>query len=180
MYNHLTRISDMEYLLFPLAVILSILGVAGCIIPVLPGPPIAFVGVLIVYFTTAEVPGSAIVIYGIITLVTVILDYIVPMLGVKYFGGTRSGKLGCFIGSLAGLFFMPWGIIAGPFFGALIGEIIGESNMRDALMSGLGSLLGFLVGVTLKIVVCLYFAWVTMSSIVSYLLLIGIAGCCRL
>ncbi len=160
----------MEYLFLFLAVVLLILGLAGCIIPVMPGPPIAFVGLLIVYFITEEISGSAILIYGAITLVTVILDYIVPMLGVKYFGGTRWGKWGCFIGSLVGLFFMPWGIIAGPFIGAFIGEIIGESNMRDALKSGLGSLLGFLVGVILKIVVCLYFAWVTICAVISYLL----------
>lgn len=159
----------MEYVFFALALAAVIVGIIGCFVPVLPGPPIAFAGVMIVYFTTDEVSTPALFVYGLVTLLTVVLDYIIPMLGVKYFGGTKYGKWGCFIGSIIGLFYLPWGIIAGPFFGAFIGELIGKNSARDAAMSGVGSLLGFICGVLLKLIVCFYFLWVCLSGIWCYI-----------
>lgn len=133
----------------------------------IPGPPISFLGVLAIYcLAPGEVSGVALTIYGVITLITVILDYIVPALGVKYFGGTRAGKWGSFIGTIIGLSYFPIGLIVGPFLGAFIGELIGNQSNKVAFMSGVGSTLGFLFGVLLKIVVCIYFLCITIVSVV--------------
>lgn len=94
-----------------------------------------------------------------VVILVQVMDYFVPMLGSKYSGGSRWGTRGCLLGTIIGLFFMPWGIIAGPFLGAMIGELMGGRDSMDALKSGLGSLLGFLFGTMLKCVVCGYFCW---------------------
>ena len=88
-----------------------------------------------------------------------VLDYFVPLLGAKYSGGSRWGERGCLAGTLVGLFFMPWGIILGPFLGAFIGELLGGRETKEALRSGLGSLVGFLLGTVVKCALCGYFLW---------------------
>lgn len=153
------------YLIF--ALILCLVGILGCFVPIIPGPPISWLGLLTIYLATDGVlSGTSLIIYAIVTVVTVILDYVIPSLGVKFFGGTKYGKWGSFIGTIVGLFMLPWGLIVGPFVGAVAGELIGESTGSDALKSGIGSLLGFLCGVLLKFVVCVYFlAVVIMAAI---------------
>lgn len=153
---------------FVLAFILCVVGILGCFVPVLPGPPIAWLGVLMAYLVSdGYISGTALIVYAIVTVITVILDYVIPSLGVKFFGGTKYGKWGSFIGTLAGLFFLPWGLIIGPFAGAVIGELVGEAQGSDALKSGFGSLIGFLFGVLLKFVVCVYFLVIVIMSIVA-------------
>ena len=153
------------------AIVLVIIGLAGCILPVIPGPPIALLGVLLIYFThDGEISTAAIIVYSVITALTVILDYLIPSLGVKYFGGTKYGKWGSFIGTVLGLFFLPWGIVAGPFAGAVVGELLAHSTGRAAIKSGLGSLVGFLFGVLLKFVVCIYFLVITLISLWNFIL----------
>ena len=88
-----------------------------------------------------------------------VLDYVIPMLGTKYAGGTKWGNWGCVIGTVAGQFFPPWGIVLGPFFGAVLGELVGDKNLKDALRSGVGSLVGFLFGTVIKLMLCGYFVW---------------------
>jgi len=97
-------------------------------------------------------------------LLTIILDYVIPALGAKYVGGSKWGAWGCTIGTLLGMFFMPWGLLAGPFLGAVVGELMAGRKSGEAIRSGLGSLLGFLFGTVLKIVVCFYFIY---SAIVA-------------
>lgn len=155
-----------ECLLYALSIALSIVGIVGCFVPVLPGPPISYLGLLIIYWLApGEISAVALTVYALVTIVTVILDYIIPSLGVKYFGGTKFGKWGSVIGTLIGLQYFPIGLILGPFFGAFIGELIGRQGRREAFMSGVGSLLGFLFGVLLKFVVCVYFLCVTLASV---------------
>ena len=79
--------------------------------------------------------------------------------GSKYSGGSKWGNWGCIIGTLVGLLFLPWGIILGPFLGAVIGELLGNKEFSQALKSGVGSLLGFIFGTLLKFVVCGYFCY---------------------
>ena len=155
-----------EFTLYCLAVALNIVGIVGCFIPMLPGPPISFLGLLIIYWQADDqISGWVLSIYGFITIVTVILDYIIPSLGVKYFGGTKYGKWGSFIGTIIGLSYFPTGLLLGPFLGAFIGELIGRQSKRDALKSGFGSLLGFVFGVLMKFIVCIYFLCITIASV---------------
>lgn len=133
---------------------------AGCIIPGVPGPPLAFAGYLLMLCTpaTAGMPWWAIAILGVLTLFTVIADLVMPMIGVKMLGGTKWGNWGCLAGAVIGLFFMPYGIILGPFIGALIFELIATKHLGRAFASALGSTVGFVLGTGLKLFVVLLIA----------------------
>ena len=148
----------MDILLIVFAFLLLVAGIAGCVLPVLPGPPLAYAGMLLlhltdkVHFTTPQL-----VIWLVVVIVLQVVDYITPLLGSKYSGGTSFGNRGCMAGTLLGLFFMPWGVIVGPFIGAVVGEMLGGQDLSHAIRAGIGTLLGFLVGTLLKVIVCFYF-----------------------
>lgn len=150
----------MDVLLIILGIICLLVGLAGCILPMLPGPPLSYAGLLLLHFTERAqfTPTQLFVWLGIVIIIQV-LDYFVPLIGAKYSGGTRWGTRGCLVGTIIGLFFMPWGLVIGPFLGAFIGELMGGHDSMQALKSGLGSLAGFLLGTVLKCVVCGYFIW---------------------
>lgn len=150
----------MDIFLIILSILCLLAGVAGCILPMLPGPPMAYLGVLLLHFTDkVQFTTSQLVVWLLIAFLLQVLDYFTPMLGTKYGGGTRYGKRGCVIGTIIGLFFMPWGIIFGPFMGAFIGEILGGNNTKSALRVGFAALAGFLMGTLLKLIVCFYFIY---------------------
>ena len=149
----------MDWLLLVLAIVLLVVGVIGGILPVLPGPPLSFVGMIVLHFSKyKDFSHELLWIFGFIAFGVQILDYIVPVWGTKKFGGSKYGTWGSIIGLIAGLFFVPaigpFGIItilAGPFFGALIGEKIGGQNSDKALKAAIGSFIGFLTGTFLKV-----------------------------
>ncbi len=150
----------MDILLIILGILCLLIGLAGCILPMLPGPTAAYGGLLLLHFTSqVEFSWTQLMVWLVIVLVLQLLDYLVPMLGSKYTGGSKWGSYGCLVGTIVGLFFMPWGILTGPFLGAVIGELLGGRNTEQALKSGMGSLLGFLFGTLLKCIVCGYFCW---------------------
>lgn len=155
-----------DYIFLCLAIALNIVGIIGCFIPMIPGPPISFLGLVTIYcLSDDQISPWALTFYGIITIITVILDYVIPSLGVKYFGGTKYGKWGSFIGTLIGLCYFPIGLLLGPFLGAFIGELIGRQSRSMAFKSGVGSLLGFIFGVMMKFIVCIYFLCITIVSV---------------
>lgn len=147
----------MDILIYIVCAILCIGGFVGCFIPMIPGPPLAFIGYLILMFTPASEEMSVwmVLMLGLLTVLTIIFDYVIPTLGVKWFGGTKYGKWGSFIGTFAGLLYLPVGLILGPFIGAFVGEMLGNSSVSDALKSGIGSLVGFLCGTLFKVIVCI-------------------------
>lgn len=145
----------MDVLLIILAGILLIVGLVGCIIPIIPGPPISFIG-LIVLNTTDKVnfANNFIILMLVLAVGVTILDYVIPIWGTKKFGGTRAGVIGSTIGLILGVFlFPPLGIIIGPFVGAVVGELIVQDDFSKALKSGIGSFVGFLLSTGLKLVV---------------------------
>lgn len=151
-----------------LGAICLVTGIAGCFLPVLPGTPIAYIGILFLQFTDkVQYSAAQLLIWLLIVIITLVLDYIIPMLGSKYSGGSKWGNRGCLVGTIIGLFFLPWGIIAGPFLGAVIGELLGQKECSQAIKSGLGSLVGFLLGTALKFVVCLYFIYIFATSLIN-------------
>lgn len=155
-----------EFFLITLSAILLIVGLLGCIVPMIPGPPLAYIGMLCLHFTdNVQFSATQLIVWGILVALTLVLDYIVPIIGTKLFGGTKYGKWGSLIGSILGMFILPWGILLGPFLGAFIGELIGNQGTSDALKSGVGSFLGFIVGTGLKVVLCAYFIAVTIDSL---------------
>ena len=132
-----------------------------------PRPPVAYAGLLLLHFTDkASFTTAQLLIWLFVVILLQVLDYFIPMLGSKYSGGSRWGTRGCLIGTVAGLFFMPWGIILGPFLGAFFGELLGGRETGEALKSGFGSLVGFLFGTVLKFVVCGYFSWLFIETLV--------------
>jgi uncharacterized protein len=147
--------TKMDYLLIIVAGLLIVLGLLGCILPVIPGPPLSFGGLLILHFTRWGFIESNILLWlGIAAAVATVLDYILPIWATKKFGGSKRGVWGSTIGLIVGLFFFPpFGIIAGPFIGAFIGEVTARQNQSSALRSALGSFIGFLLGTGLKFAV---------------------------
>ena len=148
----------MDILIMVLAIILMVGGIAGCVLPILPGAPLAYAGLLLLHFTDlAHFSAAQLIVWLIVVVVLQVVDYITPLLGSKYSGGTSFGNRGCVAGTLLGLFFMPWGIILGPFLGAVAGEMMGGSDFPHAVRAGIGTLIGFLLGTLLKVIVCFYF-----------------------
>lgn len=150
----------MDALWLTLGVILMLAGIAGCILPLIPGPPLCFAALLIQQlqddppFTT-----RFLIIWALIALVVTGLDYVIPIYGTKKFGGTKYGMWGCIIGLVAGLWLGPVGIIVGPFVGALAGELIANRSSEQAMRAALGSFIGFLLGTLLKLIVCFVMVW---------------------
>lgn len=146
----------MDYLLLALAIILMILGIAGCLLPVLPGPPLTYLGLVVLHFSKfADISKNLFIILGIVAVVVTVIDYVVPIWGTKQFGGSKYGMRGATVGLIIGLFLGPPGIIIGPFIGAVVGELIFKDDFKYALKAGFGSLLGFLTGVGLKLAAAL-------------------------
>jgi uncharacterized protein len=141
-----------DYLLIILGIILMILGIIGCLVPVLPGPPLSFLGLLLLHFTRwGHFTGWTLITFAGISIAVSVLDYLIPVWGTKKFGGSKYGTRGAVIGLITGLLFGPVGIIAGPLIGAFVGELIFRDDFKYALKAGFGSLIGFLAGVGLKL-----------------------------
>lgn len=132
-----------------------ILGIAGCLLPILPGPPLSYLGLLAIHFTTKiDFSSKFLISWGFITIFVSVMDYVIPIWGTKLFGGSKYGIWGSMLGLLAGLFFPPVGIILGPFIGAVAGEMI-AGNKDNALKAGLGSFIGFFAGIFVKLLTSL-------------------------
>jgi len=141
-----------DYLFLILGIILIIIGIIGCLVPVLPGPPISFLGLILLHVTKwGKFDNHILFILAGVTIAVTILDYIVPIWGTRKFGGSKYGARGATVGLIIGLFLGPAGIIAGPLIGAIVGELIYRDDMHYAIKAGFGSLLGFLTGIGLKL-----------------------------
>ena len=137
-----------------LGLFLLVAGLIGCVVPALPGPILSFAGLLCLMPTGRPLSTAELCVFGGMTAVVMILDYVVPAWGARKFNCSRWGTFGCFVGTIAGLFFLPIGILLGPFFGAVVGELIADRGLTAALRGGVGALLGFLSGVFLKLIAC--------------------------
>jgi uncharacterized protein YqgC (DUF456 family) len=143
-----------------LGIVLMLVGLAGCILPFLPGPPLCYAALLIQQLqSTAPYSRDFLIQWAVVTVVVTALDYVIPLYGIKKFGGTKYGMWGCAIGLVAGLWLGPVGIIVGPFVGAFLGEMIGNANSANALKAALGSFMGFLLGTLLKLIACFVMGW---------------------
>ncbi len=161
----------MDILLLSIGMLFLILGIIGSFLPILPGPLTSWLGLLALYSTSA-VPLNW-TFLGITLAVAIIIwliDYIIPAIGTKKFGGTRYGIYGTTIGLLIGLFFLgPLGIIVGPFLGAMVGELIHDSkDSNRALKAAFGSFVGFLFSTGLKFLVAIIYAGLFMSTFWEY------------
>lgn len=144
----------MDFLIIFIGLILIIAGFAGCFLPVIPGPPLAYLSLIVLLFSdNFEVNSMVLIILGIFVLLITALDYVIPIVGTKMFGGSKYGSTGSTIGLVIGLFAGPFGIIFGPFAGAFVGELIGGKDIKQSFKSGLGSFIGFLAGTLGKVLI---------------------------
>ncbi len=143
----------MDIFLIILAGFLLLLCVLGNILPALPGTPLGYVGLLLLQLTDkVQFSTTFLLVWAAIVIVVQVLDYVVPAWGTKRFGGSKAGVWGSTIGLIVGLFMGPWGIILGPFAGAVLGEIIQGKNTNEALRAGFGSFIGLLTGTIIKMI----------------------------
>jgi uncharacterized protein YqgC (DUF456 family) len=144
----------MDIFLAIVAILLAVIGLAGSVVPVLPGPPVSWVGLLIFSFTHFyDRPGWFLWMWlGIVVAVTV-ADNFLPVVMTRRFGGSRAATWGTVLGMVAGMFFGPWGMIVGPFAGAFLGEVIGNrSEGHVALRIATGAFFAFIGGVGIKLI----------------------------
>ena len=161
----------MDILLIVLGATCLLLGLIGCVAPVLPGVPLSYLGLLLLHWTDrVQFSWQFLVVWGVVVVVIQILDYFIPAWGTKKFGGTKYGVWGSTIGLFVGLFMGPLGIVVGPFIGAVLGELIyfnrhpqttlseteqnKNSNFNRALRAGFGSFIGLLTGTLIKVICC--------------------------
>ena len=156
----------MENLWVLLGVILMVMGILGSFLPLLPGPPLCYVALLLQQFR-ADKPFSLkfMLIWGVIVGVVILLDYLVPIYSTRKFGGSKYGIWGCALGFMAAFWMGPWGIIFGPFIGAFIGEYIANRDSTQATKAAIGSFTGFLFGTLIKLVTSLVMGYYLLVSI---------------
>ncbi len=145
-----------------IAVIIALAGIVGCFLPVIPGPPLSWGALLLLYFFgNGEMSLKFLLIWLCITIVVTILDYVVPAQFTRLTGGSKAAGRGSLVGLLLGLiFFPPWGMIAGAFLGALLAEVfINRSSVADSVKPALGSFAGFFFGTFIKLVASILMMW---------------------
>ncbi|HRX15950.1 MAG TPA: DUF456 domain-containing protein [Spirochaetota bacterium] len=153
-----------------IAIIFAILGVAGCVIPAIPGPFVSFGALLMLNWTKfADVSIWAIIVFGFFAVLVTVLDYVLPPMGSLKFGGTKRGSVGATIGLFVGIFFFPpLGIFIGAFVGAFIAEKTGGMETDPSLKAAFGAFLGVITGVVVKFLLSIsIFVFMTVYT-VSY------------
>ena len=159
----------MDITLLILAILLNLAGLAGCIVPGLPGPPLNFIGLLIVQSVLSSFDTSTIIILGILTAVILVIDYLLPVWFAKKFGATRQGIWGSVIGMVIGFFFTPVGMILGLLIGAIVGDLIAGSSTGQATKSGIATFMGTLLSIGLKLGVAGVMTFLVFYESVRYL-----------
>ena len=157
----------MDILLLLLGFFFVCLGIIGAFLPILPGPLTGWVGLFLLH-TTKAVPKdwNFLGITLAVAIAVWILDYFIPAMGTKRFGGSKSGVYGTMIGLVIGLISpIPFGILIGAFVGAFVGELLHNSkDTNRALKASFGSFLGFLVSIGLKLSVGIVYFWFYISE----------------
>jgi len=156
----------MEAALIVIGIFLMILGFVGCFIPVLPGPPLGYVSLLLLQIGP-EKPFTLkmMLITGSIVVLVTVLDYIIPALGTKKWGGSKYGMIGAIIGVIGGLFFPPFGLLFLPLVGAVLGELINGASTDKAFKSAIGTLAGLIFGTFLKFSVTVFLTYLFFTNL---------------
>jgi len=157
----------LEYLWIILGILFLLGGLLGCFLPILPGPPLAYASLLFAQLTDEKhFTTNFLIVWGLIVVGVTALDYFIPPLATKKFGGTRYGIIGSTLGIIVGIFvFPPLGIIVFPFVFAFLAELIGGSENSVALKAAMGSFLGFVTGVLIKLTVTITIGYYFFTAI---------------
>ena len=142
-----------QTLLYMLAALLALVGLAGTVVPALPGLPLVFAGMLLAAWAGGfeQVGVWVVVLLGLLTLVSFAVDFWATAHGARRVGASRKAVIGAVIGTFAGLFFFPIGLLVGPFAGALAGELLHGREWRQATKVGFGTWIGVVLAVVLKL-----------------------------
>lgn len=138
-----------------IGIILNILGIIGIIIPVLPGIILNYFSLILVYIIRGkeELNFFTLFVFGVLTVLVTLLDYILPLIGAKKFGASRMGLWSSAIGMVIGiLFFPPFGMFLGLLVGSIVGELLAGNEGSQALKAGFATFLGSLTSVVFKLI----------------------------
>ena len=164
-----------DIILIVVASILIIVGLIGCIIPIIPGPPLSYLGLIVLEFnSTINFSWFILIFTGILMIIATVLDYLFPIWATKITKGTKWGMRGCAIGIVVGLFCGIWGVLFFPFLGAFLGEILYFTKHKKetrrkfpkALGAACGSFLGLIFGIVLKLAVSAFITFVFVKEII--------------
>jgi hypothetical protein len=146
----------LDIVLVVIGSLLQLVGLAGCFLPWLAGPPFNFLGLIFLCLAKGwdTFSPAFLIVMAALTLLTMILDYVLPIAGAKKYGSTKRGFWGAFLGMVIGVLFLPpFGMIIGAFIGAVVGELSAGKKNVEAMRAGWGVFLGVFVSVVLKLVV---------------------------
>ncbi len=157
----------MDIFLVSLGALLVIIGIVGSILPIIPGPPIAFVGMLTAHFFSEQSFSiEMLLLFGGLALASSIIDNVLPIYATKKFNGSKKGVWGSTVGLVIGLFFPPIGILIGPILGAYLGEIIDGKSTNDAIRPAIGSFIGFISSIFLRLSLSLVIAYFYLMEVI--------------
>lgn len=158
----------MDLFLIILSGLFLLAGLLGTVLPVLPGVPLSYIGIILLHLTSKyQFSTEFLIVWAVIVVAVQLLDYLIPAWGTKKWGGSKFGVWGSTIGLIIGLFASPVGIILGPFLGALIGEFIAGKNSWQAMKSAFGAFAGFLIGTLLKLIVSGFLIYYYVDTLIA-------------
>lgn len=145
-----------------------VIGAVGSMLPAIPSTPVVFLAALghKIYFGDNSISYLILAILGAITLFSLVMDYIASLVGARKLGATWRGVAGALIGGILGLFLGPWGILIGPFIGALTFEMMGGRQFEEASKAGFGALLGIVAGTLGKFICAIAMASLFAANII--------------
>jgi hypothetical protein len=146
----------LDIVLVVIGSLLQLVGLAGCLLPWLAGPPFNFLGLIFLCLAKGwdTFSPAFLIVMAALTLLTMILDYVLPIAGARKYGSTKRGFWAAFLGMVIGVLFLPpFGMIIGAFIGAVVGELSAGKKNVEAMRAGWGVFLGVFVSVVLKLVV---------------------------
>lgn len=149
-----------------LAVLLILIGLAGTVLPALPGVPIILVGLLLIAWMDGfvAVSVSTMLWLGVLALLSVVIDFLATAEGARRFGAGRMAILGATLGLLVGLFFGLPGILFGPFLGAVAGHLLGKASLDESMRAGVGASIGVVIGTASKVLIgIIMLVWFTLA-----------------
>ena len=149
----------MDIILLIIGFLLCLIGIVGSFLPIIPGPVTSWLGILLLNLTSVVEFNLNFVLITLTVAISVgILDYLIPVLGVKKLGGTRSGQIGTTLGLIIALIILgPIGIIIGPFGGALLGEMSTKKSFQNSIKPAFGAFVGVIAGSVIKFLISLSF-----------------------
>jgi len=144
---------EIAFLLWFLAIVLVLLGIAGLVLPALPGAPVLYAGLLVAAWADnfVYVGWRTLLVIGVLALLTYVVDFAATAFGAKRFGASNRAIIGAAIGGIVGLFFGLPGVLLGPFAGAVVGELLSKRGIQQAARAGFGATIGLVLGAAIKI-----------------------------